>query len=106
MAGGSAAGEDLDMIRLIQPLNMDVIEFWIWAKIPASAVCAYNGNIMKRLTLLGSLCLALAGAVAVAAPLPEILVSTDWLAQHLNDSQVVVLHISANRNAYDAGHIP
>lgn len=44
--------------------------------------------------------------LAAAAPHPEMLVSTDWLAQHLNDSKLVILHVSANRNAYDAGHIP
>lgn len=43
---------------------------------------------------------------ATAAPHPEILVSTDWLARNLTDHNVVILHVSANRNAYDAGHIP
>ncbi len=36
----------------------------------------------------------------------DMLVTGDWLAQHLNDANVVVLHVSANRTAYDAGHIP
>jgi thiosulfate/3-mercaptopyruvate sulfurtransferase len=49
----------------------------------------------------------LASAVlAVAASRPDMLVSTDWLAQHQNDAKVVVLHVAANRTAYDAGHIP
>jgi len=34
------------------------------------------------------------------------LVSTAWLADHLNDPKIVVLHISRDRTAYDAGHIP
>jgi len=34
------------------------------------------------------------------------LVSTGWLAQHLNDPKVVILHVSRDRTAYDAGHIP
>ena len=34
------------------------------------------------------------------------LVSTDWLSKHLADANVVVLQVSANRTAYDAGHIP
>lgn len=46
------------------------------------------------------------GLAGVAAPHPEMLVSTDWLAQHLTDPKVVILHVSANRSAYDAGHIP
>jgi thiosulfate/3-mercaptopyruvate sulfurtransferase len=34
------------------------------------------------------------------------MVSGDWLAQHLNDPKIVILHVSRDRNAYDAGHIP
>jgi thiosulfate/3-mercaptopyruvate sulfurtransferase len=45
-------------------------------------------------------------AVAAAASRPDMLVSSDWLAQHLTDSKVVILHVSGNRTAYDAGHIP
>jgi thiosulfate/3-mercaptopyruvate sulfurtransferase len=49
--------------------------------------------------------LALASLTA-AATRPDMLVSTDWLAKHLTDSKVVVLHVSGNRTAYDAGHLP
>ncbi len=45
-------------------------------------------------------------ACALAATHPEILVSTDWLAQHGSDPKIVLLQVSANRSAYDAGHIP
>jgi thiosulfate/3-mercaptopyruvate sulfurtransferase len=59
---------------------------------------------MTRLKIFGSfLAMSLA---ASAATHPEMLVSTDWLAQHLNDAKLTVLHVSANRTAYDAGHIP
>ncbi len=34
------------------------------------------------------------------------LVSTAWLAEHLNDPNVVILHIGSDKAAYDAGHIP
>jgi thiosulfate/3-mercaptopyruvate sulfurtransferase len=44
--------------------------------------------------------------LATAASRPDMLVSTDWLAQHQNDSRVVILHVAGNRTAYDAGHIP
>jgi thiosulfate/3-mercaptopyruvate sulfurtransferase len=37
---------------------------------------------------------------------PEMVVSTEWLAQHLKDPNVVVLHVSRDRAVYDAGHIP
>jgi thiosulfate/3-mercaptopyruvate sulfurtransferase len=36
----------------------------------------------------------------------ELLVQTNWLAAHLNDSNVVILHLAPYRRSYDAGHIP
>jgi thiosulfate/3-mercaptopyruvate sulfurtransferase len=39
------------------------------------------------------------------APTPSLLVSTDWLAAHLKDSNIVLLHVG-DRAEYDAGHIP
>jgi len=47
-------------------------------------------------------------SMAVAAPAvrSNMLVTTDWLSQHLTDPKIVVLHVSGNRTAYDAGHIP
>lgn len=36
----------------------------------------------------------------------DMLVSTGYLARHLNDPDLVILHVSRNRAAYDAGHIP
>ena len=41
----------------------------------------------------------------VQAPTPSLLVSGDWLAQHLRDSNLVLLHVG-DRAEYDAGHIP
>ncbi len=38
----------------------------------------------------------------VAAPLT---VSADWLAQHLNDASLVMIH-TGDREGYEAGHIP
>lgn len=43
------------------------------------------------------------------APAPlksQMLVSTQWLADHLHDPQVVVLHVAKNRADYDRGHLP
>lgn len=47
-------------------------------------------------------------SMSAAAPAvrSNMLVSTSWLSQHLNDPKIVVLHVSGNRAAYDAGHIP
>ena len=35
----------------------------------------------------------------------EMLVQTDWLAAHLNDPGLLVLHVGVDRTAYDNGHI-
>jgi thiosulfate/3-mercaptopyruvate sulfurtransferase len=50
-------------------------------------------------------------AVAVAAPAqkpahPDMLVSTDWLAEHLGDPNLVVLHLAKEKQQYDMGHVP
>jgi len=45
-------------------------------------------------------------ATAQAAAHPEMVVSTQWLADHLNDPKVVVVHVAQKRSDYDAGHIP
>ena len=37
---------------------------------------------------------------------PEMLVSTKWLAEHLEDPNVVVLHVAEGLNDYKRGHIP
>jgi thiosulfate/3-mercaptopyruvate sulfurtransferase len=55
---------------------------------------------------LGTLLLLPLVASAAPALRSNMLVTTDWLGQHLNDPKLVVLHVSANRAAYDAGHIP
>jgi thiosulfate/3-mercaptopyruvate sulfurtransferase len=48
--------------------------------------------------------------LASAAPAPavrsDMLVSTPWLAEHLKDPKIVVLHVSRDRKAFDEGHIP
>ena len=36
---------------------------------------------------------------------PEVLVSTDWVQQHLNDSGVKLIEVDVNTKAYEAGHI-
>lgn len=56
----------------------------------------------NRLTLL-TLVLT---AAATAAVRQDMLVSTEWLAQHIKDANVVVIQVSRERAAFDAGHIP
>jgi len=36
----------------------------------------------------------------------EMLVSTDWLAQHTNDPGVIILHVTRYHTDYERGHIP
>src|SRR5262249_53492088 len=36
----------------------------------------------------------------------EMLVTTDWLAKHINDRDVFVIHVAAERKHFDDGHIP
>jgi len=36
----------------------------------------------------------------------EMLVSTAWLEQHLNDDDLVVLYVGRDRSQFDSGHIP
>jgi thiosulfate/3-mercaptopyruvate sulfurtransferase len=42
----------------------------------------------------------------VRAVRSDMLVSSAWLARHLKDPALVVLHVGVNRATYDAGHIP
>jgi len=37
---------------------------------------------------------------------PEVLVSTEWAAQHLNDPGVRLVEVDVDTSAYDQGHIP
>jgi len=36
----------------------------------------------------------------------HMLVSTEWLARHLTDSAVVILHVARERADYEVGHLP
>ena len=52
------------------------------------------------------LCATVFASLLAAASRPDMLVSTDWLAGHLTDPNVVVVHVSRDRAAWDTGHIP
>ena len=50
---------------------------------------------------------ALAASLARAqTPSNQLLVSTDWLAEHLKDRSVVVLHVAHDSMDFASGHIP
>jgi thiosulfate/3-mercaptopyruvate sulfurtransferase len=37
---------------------------------------------------------------------PDVLVTTDWVREHLNDPKVKLIEVDVDTKAYDAGHIP
>jgi len=37
---------------------------------------------------------------------PEVLVSTEWAAQHLNDPKIRLVEVDVDTSAYDQGHVP
>ncbi len=55
---------------------------------------------LSEVTLTGGVCMAENG---YAKP---VLVSTDWLAEHLGDESLVVAEVDENPDLYDEGHIP
>jgi len=46
------------------------------------------------------------GSAGTGAAHPELVVSTQWLADHLNDPSVVIVHIGHEEGDYRAAHIP
>ena len=59
---------------------------------------------MKRPTLLIALCIA-ASVAQAGTPRDTMIVSASWLAKHINDSNLVLLHVG-DQAGYDAAHIP
>jgi thiosulfate/3-mercaptopyruvate sulfurtransferase len=37
---------------------------------------------------------------------PEVLVDTQWVADHLNDPKVRLVEVDVDTTAYDSGHAP
>ena len=52
------------------------------------------------------MCLAVHLFASADSVRSEMLASTDWLAQHLNDPELVVLCVAAGPDFYSKGHIP
>ena len=58
-------------------------------------------------TLLLSAGLVIGGAAFAATPIPSgPLVSTEWLAQNLDNQQVRIIEVSVNPGLYERGHVP
>jgi len=41
-----------------------------------------------------------------AATIQDVLVSTEWVAQHLNDTAIRIVEVDVDTAAYDQGHVP
>ena len=71
-------------------------------------------KLMWRAFALMTLCSALIGLFSICsiaetakpAVRSDLLVSTEWLAQHLHDPNLAIIHIAENRGDYEKGHIP
>ncbi|HWR14486.1 MAG TPA: sulfurtransferase [Terriglobales bacterium] len=61
---------------------------------------------MKHLALISLLLVPMASFAGTKPAHPEMLVSTDWLANHLTEKNLVVVHIGPKVAEYDEGHIP
>src|SRR6185436_10111032 len=44
--------------------------------------------------------------MATTVSVPDVLVSTDWVAQHRNDTSARVVEVDVDTAAYDQGHVP
>lgn len=60
---------------------------------------------LTRISVLSILAVVLPAAAGVAAPRDSLLVSTAWLAEHLKDPNLVLLHVG-DKQEYDEHHIP
>jgi thiosulfate/3-mercaptopyruvate sulfurtransferase len=60
------------------------------------------GSLMS----LGSLAAGETPKSSTGAAHPELVVSTQWLADHLADRNLVIVHIGHDQSDYNAGHIP
>ena len=41
-----------------------------------------------------------------ATTVPDVLVSTDWVARHLHDTRIRIVEVDVDTAAYDQGHVP
>lgn len=67
--------------------------------------------MLRRLLTVVVVCTSIAASAVSAGRTPvltpaKMLVGTSWLAAHLSDKNLVILHVGTDRTAYDAGHIP
>ena len=61
---------------------------------------------LLMVAMLASVSPAQAKAAGSKAAHPEFLVSTQWLAQHLSDANLVIIHAGSSDDDYNSAHIP
>jgi thiosulfate/3-mercaptopyruvate sulfurtransferase len=59
----------------------------------------------KSFALIAAIAMAAAGNAQAASPRDQLVVTPAWLAAHLNDKDLVVLHVGTE-GGYKSGHIP
>jgi thiosulfate/3-mercaptopyruvate sulfurtransferase len=65
-------------------------------------------TVLLAMGIVGSAMAQAKKPVKSAAPKvrTEMLVSTDWLAQHLNDPNVIIVHVGGSKADFESGHVP
>ena len=62
-------------------------------------------HVSVRIRIFLAAALVASAPAAAASPRSQVLVSTGWLAEHLNDPNLVLLHVGS-KEEYDAAHLP
>jgi thiosulfate/3-mercaptopyruvate sulfurtransferase len=65
-----------------------------------------EAEMLRKLLLPLLLVIGIAAAQAVPEVQDHLLVTTDWLAEHLDNPDVVILHVAEDNENYSKGHIP
>ncbi len=65
-----------------------------------------NRTVIAFFVISALLAVGAGASHAKSQPASQMLVQTDWLASHLNDKHLVVLHVGIDKKSYDAGHVP
>ncbi len=71
-----------------------------------AAFCTVLGGIVLTQSIPANAVDKQTPAATNGARHPELLVSTQWLADHLSDPNLVIVHIGHDRGDYQAAHIP
>jgi len=61
---------------------------------------------MRRVMIVALILMSCACITAAAKSRPRMVVQTDWLASHLKNANVAVIHVGRDQKVYEEGHIP